>query len=122
MAGAMAGPDRCTLIIDGTCALCRASGRAAQRLDPRTEIADGGPALAKAEGVVLLHGDARLEGLDAVLGWLELQDERGARLARLARSRPLHAVLERAYRFIARHRHALDRVTSESSRRRSRGR
>lgn len=115
-------PGRCTLIIDGTCALCRASGRVAQRLDPRTEIADGGPALARAEGVVLLHGEARLEGLDAVLGWLELQNERGACLARLARSGPLRAALDGAYRFVARHRHALDRLVSESSRRRSRGR
>lgn len=89
----MAGPDRCTLIIDGSCALCRASGRVAQRLDPRTAVADGGPAMAKSEGVVLVRGTDRLEGFDAVLGWLELQGQLAARLAGVCRARPMRGAL-----------------------------
>jgi len=122
MAGTMAGPSRCTLIIDGSCALCRASGTVAKQLDPTTAVVDGGATMVEAAGVVLVHDGVRLEGLDAVLGWLALQGRLGAGLARLGHLGPLHRALQGAYRGVARHRHALDGLASGSSRRRSRGR
>lgn len=103
----MARPTRCTLIIDGSCALCRASGGLVARLDPTTQVVDGKDALAQAKGVILVRDGVTYEGIDAVLAWVETRGTAGSWASRLGHQQLVYRFLRVAYRFVARHRHGL---------------
>ena len=98
------------LFVDGTCHLCRASGRIACRLAPGVRVQDDNEAVAKGPGVVLSSAGQLFVGLDAVVEWLRLAGGVAQLASRLLATRLVSPFARRAYGWVAKHRHLAGRA------------
>jgi hypothetical protein len=98
------------LSIDGTCRLCRLGGAAACHLLPAMTIRTDDESVVSGSTVVFKHAGVEFAGYGAIIEMTRLAGGLGCPVSRLLALAPVRLLGNRAYGWVARHRHTISRV------------